>query len=72
MAGLLLTGGSNLGVTGTASSGAGPATISDRAYGINSGLGSADGGPNTAGFGTISIGVLGAVVLVFLWYSLPR
>lgn len=72
MAGLLLTGGSNLGVTGSASSGAGPATISDRAYGINSGLGTGDGGPKTAGYGTISAGALGVVVLVFLWYSLPR
>jgi hypothetical protein len=72
MAGLLLTGGGNLGATASASSGAGAATISDRAYGINSGLGTGDGGPKTAGFGTVTSGVVGALVLAFLWYSLPR
>jgi hypothetical protein len=72
MAGLLLTGGGNLGVTGGSPAGSGPATISDRAYGINSGLGTGDGGPKTAGFGTVGAGVVGALVLAFLWYSLPR
>jgi hypothetical protein len=72
MAGLLLTGGGNAGVQASASGGSGPATISDRAYGINSGLGTGDGGPKTAGFGTVATGVGGALVLLFLWYSLPR
>lgn len=72
MAGLLLTGGGNAGVSASASTGAGPATISDRAYGVNSGLGTGDGGPKTAGFGTVTSGVIGGLVLLFLWHSLPR
>jgi hypothetical protein len=45
-------------------------TINQKGFGINTsqtGTGSA-----TAGFGTVSLGVAGAVVLLFLWYSLPR
>lgn len=70
MPGLNLMG--NLGASASASTGAGPATISDRAYGVDSGLGSGDGGPKTAGFGTVGTGMLGVAVLLFLWYSLPR
>jgi hypothetical protein len=72
MAGLLLTGGGNVGAQASASGGSGGATISDRAYGINSGLGTGSGGPNTAGFGTVGLGIAGSLVLLFLWYSLPR
>ncbi len=44
-------------------------TISQAAYGIQSGSGS---GPGTAGFGTVGLGVAGALVLAWLWYTLPR
>lgn len=46
------------------------ATISSRAYGIGS-----DGpntGPATASVATTVAGVVGALLLGFIWYSLPR
>lgn len=48
-----------------------PQTISGRAFGVYSQQ--AQGiGPRTAGFGTVALGIAGAAVLVYLWYSLPR
>lgn len=70
MAGMFLNG--NLGVAPSAATGSPPPTIASQAYGINSGLGNGDGGPKTAAFGTAGIGVGAALLLVFLWYSLPR
>lgn len=69
MAGLLLNG--NLGANASASA-SGPTTIGSQAYGINSGLGQGDGGPKTAAFGSTGIGVGAAILLAFIWYSLPR
>lgn len=48
----------------------GAPTISQKAFGITSAQGSP--GPRTAGFGTVALGIAGAAVLVWLWYSLPR
>ena len=46
-------------------------TITQAAYGPSSGAGS-DGGPATAGWGTVGAGLVAVGVLIFVWYSLPR
>lgn len=46
-------------------------TISQKAFGVYSQQSGATG-PRTAGLGTVALGILGAGVLVFLWWSLPR
>jgi hypothetical protein len=45
-------------------------TITQNAYGPSSGAD--EGGPKTAGFGTVGAGVAAIVILAFVWYSLPR
>lgn len=45
-------------------------TISARAYGIAGQ--SVSGGSRTAGYGSVGIGIAATLVLVWLWYSLPR
>ena len=55
-----------------AAAGAAPGvpTISQKAFGIYSQQ--TRTGPRTAGYGTVALGVAGAAILVWLWYSLPR
>lgn len=48
----------------------GAPTISTKAFGIYSQQ--TGTGARTAGFGTVALGLAGAAVLVWLWYSLPR
>lgn len=48
----------------------GAPTISQKAFGVTSAQGSP--GPRTAGFGAVALGLAGSLVLVWLWYSLPR
>ena len=51
--------------------GPGAPTISERAFGVFSQQ--APGiGPRTAGLGTVALGLIGAGILVYLWWSLPR
>lgn len=45
-------------------------TVNQAAFGISSTGGPT--GPRTAGLGTVALGVAGAVVLTWLWYTLPR
>lgn len=45
-------------------------TISSRAYGVGSAGPGA--GPRTAAYGTVIAGVTGTVVLLFLWWTLPK
>jgi hypothetical protein len=47
-------------------------TISDQAFGINGSGAPMNSGPKTAYVGVTSSGVIGAVLLVFIWWSLPR
>jgi hypothetical protein len=47
---------------------AGP-TISQQAFGITTGASRAN---RLATYGSVGAGLLGAAVLVWLWYSLPR
>lgn len=49
---------------------AGPSTIGAKAFGITTSQ--TDVGPRTAGFGAVALGIAGAAILVYLWYSLPR
>ena len=49
----------------------GAPTISQQAFGVYSQQ-SQGVGPKTAGFGTVALGLAGAAVLIYLWYSLPR
>ena len=44
-------------------------TISQKAFGIQAGLSGQSKGP---AYGSVGLGLLGAAVLVWLWYSLPR
>jgi hypothetical protein len=72
MAGLSLNG--QLGVVGASmpSYGSGansPNTITSQAYGAGSVTGS---GPRTAGLGTSGIALGATVLLVWLWWTLPR
>jgi hypothetical protein len=46
-------------------------TIAQSAFGI-SGTGGYTGGPSTAAYGSIGVGVLALAALVYLWWSLPR
>lgn len=57
-------------VPAAAQSPTGPTTIGTRAFGI--GTSQTDVGPRTAGLGTVALGIVGAAVLAYLWYSLPR
>ena len=57
-------------VPNAAGSSPGGATISQQAFGIYS-QNSATGA-RTAGFGTVTLGIAGAVILAWLWWSLPR
>lgn len=45
-------------------------TINQQAFGI--GTSQTSVGPRTAGFGTVGLGVAGAIVLAWLWWTLPR
>jgi hypothetical protein len=71
--------GLSLGVGGYGSAGASlptaanppSSTISQAAFGIGTSQ-TGNSGPRTAGYGTVSLGVLGAIVLTWLWYTLPR
>ena len=72
MAGLSL----NVGGYGTAGSGALPvaannpsSTITQKAFGVSTG---AEGQSRVPAYGSVGLGLLGAAVLVWLWYSLPR
>lgn len=49
----------------------GAPTISQKAFGVFSQQAGAVG-PRTAGFGTVALGLAGAGILLYLWYSLPR
>lgn len=63
------------GYTATAAqppSAAGATTIAQTAYGTGSSPSGGANGPTTARNGTLVLGLAGAAVLVFLWYSLPR
>lgn len=44
-------------------------TINQAAFGIGT---SQTSGPRTAGLGTVALGVAGAVILTWLWWTLPR
>lgn len=44
-------------------------TIGQRAFGVTTGAGA---GPRTAGYGTLLLGAGGAVLLAWLWWTLPR
>ena len=46
-------------------------TINQAAFGIGTTQPGAEGA-GTAGFGTLSLGIAGAIVLAWLWYTLPR
>lgn len=46
-------------------------TISQKAFGVFSQQ-AGNCGPRTAGYGTVLLGLAGAAILVYLWYSLPR
>ncbi len=48
----------------------GAPTIGKQAFGAYSQQ--TAGGPRTAGFGTVALGLAGAGILLWLWYSLPR
>lgn len=52
------------------SASSGRVTIAKRAFGITTAQN--DAGPATAGFGTVALGIAGAAVLFYLWWSLPR
>jgi hypothetical protein len=45
-------------------------TINQQAFGI--GTSQTGAGPATAGFGCVSLGLAGAAVLTWLWWTLPR
>ena len=44
-------------------------TISQKAFGIQAGL---ETGSKVPAYGSVGLGLFGAFVLVWLWYSLPR
>jgi hypothetical protein len=44
-------------------------TINQQAFGIGT---SQTSGPRTAGLGTVGLGVAAALVLTWLWWTLPR
>lgn len=44
-------------------------TIAQRAYGIQAGV---TGQSRVPAYGSVGLGLLGAGILVWLWYSLPR
>jgi len=51
--------------------GPGAPTISTAAFGVYSQQ--APGiGPRTAGLGTVALGLIGAGIMLYLWWSLPR
>jgi hypothetical protein len=45
-------------------------TINQAAFGIGTSQSAA--GPRTAGWGTVGLGIAGAALLTWLWYTLPR
>ena len=49
----------------------GAPTIAQKAFGVFSQQ-AGNCGPRTAGYGTVALGLAGAAILVYLWYSLPR
>jgi hypothetical protein len=49
----------------------GAPTIGKRAFGVYSQQSGAPG-PKTAATGTVALGIAGAAVLVWLWWTLPR
>lgn len=46
-------------------------TISQKAFGVFSQQEGATG-PRTAGYGTVILGLAGAAVIAWLWFTLPR
>jgi hypothetical protein len=50
----------------------GAPTISQKGFGIMTAGQTGAIGPRTAGFGTVTLGLAGVAVLLYLWYSLPR
>lgn len=48
----------------------GAPTISKLAFGVGSFNQTV--GPRTAGFGTVALGLAGAAILAWLWFTLPR
>jgi hypothetical protein len=71
MAGLLLgVGGYGAAAVPTAANQPTGQTINQAGFGI--GTSQTASGPATAGFGTVGLGVAGALVLTWLWYTLPR
>jgi len=48
----------------------GAPSITQRAFGI--GTSQTEGGPSTAGYGTTALGIAGAALLCWLWWTLPR
>jgi len=47
-------------------------TIAQKAYGITGTGTPNDGGSPIAGYGSMGVGVLALVGLIYLWWSLPR
>lgn len=45
-------------------------TVNQAAFGI--GTSQTSEGPRTAGFGTVGLGLAGAALLTWLWWTLPR
>ena len=70
MAGLNLLGGMNYGPAAVPIAANTPSsTIAQRAYGIST---PGAGTSKVPAYGSVALGALGAAVLVWLWYSLPR
>lgn len=49
---------------------AGSVSITQKGFGI--GTSQTAGGPATAGYGCTALGIAGAVLLAWLWWTLPR
>jgi len=63
-------GSAGLAAVPTPASQPGSPTITQRGFGI--GTSQTAGGPATAGIGTTALGIGGALLLAWLWYTLPR
>lgn len=71
MAGLSLMAGGGVQAALPPSMSAGTTTITQQAYGVGSGA-DVQSGSKTAGFGVAGGAFLGTVILMWLWWSLPR
>lgn len=75
MAGLNLMGSAGFtsvasgGVPAAAGTPGAPSTIGQRAFGITSGQ---TAGPRTGAYGTMIAGAAGTVLLLWMWWTLPR